>query len=220
MSKFCAYNSVKYQEKMDIKVVEYNEKNESVDTIDYEGIRIKNIQKAFQCSENIKESCHFLIDSVEESLENLKEKRIRVSARLGEALARKESLRKKDYNIIISDIYRLLDEKERNAKCSFMSYIEEQNDLTQSLKNILLNISDYNKEELKEKKELLKEELSEIADRQESRKEAVIKILTEFQEIHKNVMRYLESLVEKVENISIRDIKKAKNIIIKEQAVL
>ncbi|NTU53486.1 MAG: hypothetical protein HGA97_07280 [Chlorobiaceae bacterium] len=178
-------------------------------------IRIQNLQKAFQCSENIKESCHNLIDSVEESLEQLKEKRIDISAKLCEVLARKESLRKKDYNVIIGEIYDLLDEKENYAKRNFITYIEDQKKFTQSLKNILLNISDYSRSEPDEKKEKLREELMYIAEMQEGRKDAVIKILTNFQNTHKKVMVYLESLLEKGENISIKDIKNAKYIIIK-----
>ena len=177
--------------------------------------RIKKIQNAFQSSENIKESCHFLVDSVEHSLEYLKERRNDVSSKLCEALAKKESLRKKDYNIIMSDIYSLLDEKERNAKNHFIAFIEDQKEFTQSLKNIIVNIADYSAVDSPDKNALLKEELAQIAEIQEKRKETVIKILTDFQEIHKEVMAYLESLLEKGDNISIRDIKNAKYIISK-----
>ncbi|MBZ4218583.1 MAG: hypothetical protein LAC69_00115 [Chlorobium sp.] len=184
---------------------------------DSDEVRIQKIQNAFQCSENIKESCHFLVNSVEHSLEYLKERRNDVSSKLCEALAKKESLRKKDYNIIISEIYNLLDEKERNAKNHFFAFIEDQKEFTQSLKNIILNISDYSSTDFQDKTALLKEELVQIAEIQEKRKETVIKILTNFQDIHKEVMTYLESLLEKGGNINIRDIKNAKYIISKEQ---
>ena len=187
----------------------------SEDISDSEDIRIKKIQNAFQSSENIKESCHFLIDSVEHSLEYLKERRNDVNSKLCEALAKKESLRKKDYNIIMSDIYSLLDEKERNAKNHFIAFIEDQKEFTQSLKNIIVNISDYCAADSPDKNALLKEELAQIAEIQEKRKETVIKILTDFQDMHKKVMAYLESLLEKGDNISIRDIKNAKYIISK-----
>ncbi|MEI7788375.1 MAG: hypothetical protein WCI23_06965 [Chlorobiaceae bacterium] len=176
-------------------------------------VRIQKIQNAFQTSENIKESCHFLVDSVEESLEYLKERRIDVSSKLCDALAKKESLRKKDYNSIMDDIYRMLDEKENNAKSQFINFIEDQKEFTQSLKNIIVNITDYSTTDSTDKITVLKEELSQIAEIQEKRKESVIKTLTDFQEIHKKVMEYLESLLEKGDNINIRDIKKAKYII-------
>ena len=200
---------------MDIREEVVMEKVVSEDIGDSEDIRIKKIQNAFQSSENIKESCHFLVDSVEHSLEYLKERRNDVNSKLCEALAKKESLRKKDYNIIMSDIYSLLDEKERNAKNHFIAFIEDQKEFTQSLKNIIVNISDYCAADSPDKNVLLKEELAQIAEIQEKRKETVIKILTDFQEMHKEVMVYLESLLEKGDNISIRDIKNAKYIISK-----
>ncbi|MEI7824246.1 MAG: hypothetical protein WCI01_03030 [Chlorobiaceae bacterium] len=202
---------------MDIKEEIYSEKIASEDIGDSEEVRIKKIQNAFQCSENIKESCHFLVDSVEHSLEYLKEKRTDVSSKLCEALAKKESLRKKDYNTIMADIYSMLDEKESNAKNHFIAFIDDQKEFTQSLKDIILNISDYSAADSPDKNALLKEQLAQIAKIQEERKTTVIKILTDFQEIHKEVMAYLESLLEKGDNISIRDIKNAKYIISKEQ---
>ena len=143
-------------------------------------VRIQKIQNAFQTSENIKESCHFLVDSVEESLEYLKERRIDVSSKLCDALAKKESLRKKDYNSIMDDIYRMLDEKENNAKSQFINFIEDQKEFTQSLKNIIVNITDYSTTDSTDKITVLKEELSQIAEIQEKRKESVIKTLTDF----------------------------------------
>ncbi len=201
---------------MNIKHETYMMDGMPVEMGDSDELRIKKIQIAFQSSENIKESCHILVDSVENSLEYLRERRTVVSSRLCEALAKKESLRKKDYNNIMDDIYRLLEEKENNAKINFLNYIEDQKQFTQSLKNIILNITDYNIAEVADKNKQLKEELSEIAELQEKRKETVIKILTDFQETHNKVMEYLESLLEKGDAINIRDIKNAKNIISKE----
>ncbi len=178
-----------------------------------DSVRIQKIQNAFQSSENIKESCHYLVDSVKDSLDYLKERRLDLSSKLCEVLAKKESVRKKDYNSIMDDINMMLDEKENTAKNHFLNYIEDQKEFTQSLKDIIVNISDYSKEDLNNKNALLKSELSEIAEIQEKRKQTVITILTNFQETHKKVMEYLESLLEKGEDITIRDIKKAKYII-------
>ena len=60
---------------------------------------------------------------------------------------------------------------------------------------------------------MLKAELLQIAKIQEERKESVIEILKDFQNIHKRLMAYFESLLEKGDNISIRDIKNAKYIL-------
>ncbi|MEI8032336.1 MAG: hypothetical protein WCH05_03185 [Chlorobiaceae bacterium] len=175
-------------------------------------VRIQKIQHVFQSSESIKESCHLLVDRVEDSLEHLKERRTVVSEQLCEALAKTESLRKKDYNRIMDDVYNLLQEKENAAKTHFINFIEDQKEFAQSLKHIILNIGDYHTDNGLEINSKLREELSQIADLQEKRKDAVMKILTEFQETHKKVMEYLESLLHKAESISIRDIKNARRI--------
>jgi hypothetical protein len=178
-----------------------------------DAVRLQKIQDAFQSSENINESCHYLVDRVEDSLESLKERRVDVSSKLCDVLAKKGSLRKKDYNSIMDDIYMMLDEKENNAKTQFINYIEDQKEFTQSLKDIIISVTGHSGESKYEKYGLLQAELLEIAQIQEKRKKTVIEILTDFQEMHKKVMTYLESLLEKGDNITIRDIKKAKYII-------
>ena len=195
------------------KEAPYRKAQVAIDLTDSDSLRIQKIQNAFQSSENIKESCHCLVDSVEDSLEYLKKKRNIISSKLCDVLAKKESIRKKDYNSIMDEIYSMLDEKENTAKNHFINYIEDQKEFTQSLKNIIINISAYSKADLVSANSLLKAELSEIAEIQEKRKETVIKILTDFQEMHKKVMEYLESLLEIGDNITIKDIKKAKSII-------
>ena len=198
---------------MDITEKALSKEADSEDIDNSDNDRILKIQNAFQCSENIKESCHFLVENIENSLDYLKERRNDVSTKLCEALAKKESLRKKDYNAIMNDIYILLDEKENNAKNQFFAFIEDQKIFTQSLKNIILNISEYKKTDSADNNEMLKAELLQIAKIQEERKESVIEILKDFQNIHKRLMAYFESLLEKGDNISIRDIKNAKYIL-------
>ena len=198
---------------MDITEKALRKEADSEDIDNSDNDRILKIQNAFQCSENIKESCHFLVENIENSLDYLKERRNDVSTKLCEALAKKESLRKKDYNAIMNDIYILLDEKENNAKNQFFAFIEDQKIFTQSLKNIILNISEYKKTDSADNNEMLKAELLQIAKIQEERKESVIEILKDFQNIHKRLMAYFESLLEKGDNISIRDIKNAKYIL-------
>jgi len=102
--------------------------------------RIQKIQTAFQSSENITESSHFLFDNVHNSLNELKKERDILNSRLCETLAKNGSLRKKDYNTMMSGILGALDEKEREAERQFLNFIEAQKETAQSLKNSLLGI--------------------------------------------------------------------------------
>ena len=74
--------------------------------------RIQKIQTAFQSSENITESSHSLFDNVHNSLTGLRKERDMLNSRLCETLAKKGSLRKKDYNTMMSGILGVLDERE------------------------------------------------------------------------------------------------------------
>ncbi len=176
--------------------------------------RIQKIQTAFQSSENITESSHSLFDNVHQSLTGLKKERDLLNAKLCETLAKNGSLRKKDYNTMMSGILGILDEKEKEAQNQFLNFIEAQKETAQSLKNSLLGIKDIGSKDASEKIMIIKEQLSNISKLQEYRKEAVMKTLIEFQQMHNKIMECLEDILEKGSHVLIQDIKKIKNQII------
>ncbi|MFA5819238.1 MAG: hypothetical protein WC854_08170 [Bacteroidales bacterium] len=178
--------------------------------------RIQKIQTAFQSSENITESSHSLFDNVHNSLNELKKERNILNSRLCETLAKNSSLRKKDYNTMMSGILGALDEKEREAESQFLTFIEAQKETAQSLKNSLLGIKDITSQDNCEKIGIIKEQLSQISKLQEMRKETVMKTFMDFQQMHNRMMECLENLLEKGDHILIQDIKKIKDQIIKE----
>jgi len=178
--------------------------------------RIQKIQTAFQSSENITESSHSLFDNVHQSLHELKKERDILNSQLCENLAKNGSLRKKDYNTMMSGILNALDEKEKDAETQFLNFIEAQKATAQSLKNSLLGIKDITSQDNCEKITIIKEQLSRISELQEKRKESVMKTFLDFQKMHNTMMSCLESLLEKGDQILIRDVKKIKDQIIKE----
>jgi hypothetical protein len=178
--------------------------------------RIQKIQTAFQSSENISESSHYLFDNVHNSLINLKKERDHISSKLCETIAKNGSLRKKDYNTMMSSILNILDEKEREAESQFLNYIEIQKKTTQSLKDSLLGIKDITSEDTNEKVSIIKEQLNQISKLQETRKDTVMKTFTDYQQMHNRMMECLENILEKGNNIMIKDIRNIKEQIIKE----
>jgi hypothetical protein len=173
--------------------------------------RIQKIQIAFQSSENITESSHSLFDNVHNSLNDLKKERNILNSRLCETLAKNGSLRKKDYNTMMSGILGALNEKEREAERQFLNFIEAQKETAQSLKNSLLGIKDIGSQDASEKIGIIKEQLSQISKLQEMRKETVMKTFMDFQQMHNRIMECLENLLEKGDHILIQDIKKIKD---------
>ena len=178
--------------------------------------RIQKIQTAFQSSENITESSNSLFDNVHNSLNDLKKERDMLNSMLCETMAKNGSLRKKDYNALMSGILGALDEKEKEAESEFLIFIEAQKKTAQTLKNSLLGIKDITSPDAIEKISLIKEQLLEISRLQEMRKEMAMKTFLDFQHMHNRMMECLENLLEKGDHIQIQDIKKVKNQIIKD----
>ena len=178
--------------------------------------RIQKIQTAFQSSENITESSHFLFDNVQNSLNELKKERDILNSRLCENLAKNGSVRKKDYNTIMSGILTVLNVKEKEAERQFLSYIEAQKETAQTLKNSLLGIKDITTEDTNDKIITIKKQLSQISSKQEKGKGTVMKTFTDFQQMHKRMIGCLENLLEKGDNILIKDIRKNMNQILEE----
>jgi hypothetical protein len=178
--------------------------------------RIQKIQTAFQSSENITESSHSLFDNVHSSLNDLRKERDLLNSKLCETVAKNGSLRKKDYNTMMSGILGSLDEKGREAENQFLIFIEAQKETAQSLKNSLLGIKDITSPDVGEKITIIKEQLSQISKLQEMRKETTMKTFMDFQQMHNRMMECLENLLQKGDHILIQDIKKVKDQIIKE----
>lgn len=178
--------------------------------------RIQKIQTAFQSSENITESTHTLFDNVHSSLNDLRKERDLLNTKLCETVAKNGSLRKKDYNTMMSGMLNSLDDKEREAESQFLVFIEAQKETAQSLKESLLGIKDIAAQDAGEKINLVKEQLSQISQLQELRKETAMKTFMDFQQMHNKMMECLEDLLKKGDHILIQDIKKVKNHFIQE----
>ena len=178
--------------------------------------RIQKIQTAFQSTENITESSHLLFDNVQRSLNELRKERDLLNARLCEILAKNGSLRKKDYNTMMSGILCTLTEKEKEAETQFLSFIEAQKETAQALKSSLLGIKDITSPDVTEKIILVKDQLCQISEFQETRKETVLKSFSDFQKLHNLMIESLNNLLSKGDRIHISDIKKIKDQLIKE----
>jgi replicative superfamily II helicase len=172
--------------------------------------RIQKIQTAFQSSENLTESSQSLFDNVLESLNNLKKRRDLLDSKLCETLSKNGSLRKKDYNSMMSEIISLIDEKESEAEHQFLTFIEAQKETAKLLKKSMLGISDISSQDMDKKIKAIKEQLSQISELQEIRKETVKKAFMNFQRIHHLMIASFESLLKRGNNILINDIKKVK----------
>lgn len=176
--------------------------------------RIQQIQTAFQSSENLSESSHSLLDNIHNSLNNLRRERELLNLKLCETLAKKGSLRKKDYHAMMSDILSILDEKEKKAEKEFLIFIETQKEVAKKLKNSLLSMKDITNQDAHKKITNIKQQLAQISKQQEIKKEAVMKTFVDFQNMHNRMIECLETLLEKSDHILLREIKRVKDYIL------
>jgi len=176
--------------------------------------RIQKIQTAFQSSENLTESSYELFNDVHNHINELKNERAILNAKLCEAMSKNVSLRKKDYHNMMSDILNLIDEKESEAQHQFLIFIEEQKETARTLKNCLLGLNDITSHGIGEKITAIKDQLSHLSKQQETRKETVMNSYQNFQQIHQLLTGCLESLLKKGEHILVKDLKMIKDQII------
>jgi hypothetical protein len=160
------------------------------------------------------EGISFIIDNTQmvlgefqESVSNGKEGKEALNVRLRETLARNESLRKKDFDVMMNTILVSQDDRERNVRQLFQSYLAEQRETAKQLKENLGTFKDGpNKDSIGIINEF-HEMLRDILKKQEERKAEVAAKLRIFQKEQRELSRSLGELLSKGRELRIRDLK-------------
>ncbi|MCF8308416.1 MAG: hypothetical protein K9I68_05340 [Bacteroidales bacterium] len=175
---------------------------------------LKKMQTAFQSSEVINKSATTLLDHVNNSLNEQKKEREALNIELRKMLAANGSVRKKDYDEIMSDIFYVLEEKEKKTENQFNAFIEAQKDIAEFLKNSLLDLKKVTSQD-DDKISAIRKQLISISKQQENNKEKILNSFRDFQRTHNHIMVHFRKLLEQ-ENIGVKDIKKIKEQIDRE----
>ena len=147
-----------------------------------------------------------IIDNTYRILEEFKTKRNEMSNQLKENLAKKGSLRKKDFDSMMEEILSRQDEREKQVKDSLRTFLEEQKEVAQTIKK---NLAEGEKVRIDDFKKILQD----IQTRQKARENKVSIALMTFQKEYKEVAKSLHNLLNKGEAIRIKDFKEmVKNI--------
>ena len=141
-----------------------------------------------------------IIDNTHQILEDFKTKRNEMSEQLREALAKEESLRKKDFDNMMKDILVHQDEREKQVKDLLRTFFEEQKEIAEIINK---NLAEGEKVKIDEFKKVLQD----IQVRQKARENEATTTLKEFQEEYKEMAESLRSLLNKGEAIRIKDFK-------------
>jgi len=147
-----------------------------------------------------------IIDNTYRILEEFKTKRNEMSNQLKENLAKKGSLRKKDFDSMMEEILSRQDEREKQVKDSLRTFLEEQKEVAQTIKK---NLAEGEKVRINDFKKILQD----IQARQKGGENEVSMMLKEFQKEHKEMAESLRTLLDKGEVLRAKDFKEmVKNI--------
>jgi len=146
-----------------------------------------------------------IVDNTSQILEDFKAKRNEMSNQLKEALAKEESLRRKDFDSMIEDILTCQDERIIEVKNLLKTFFEEQREIAEIIRKNLaggqIKLNDF------------KKMLQDIQVKQKARESEVRITLQVFRKEYKEMVESLRSLLDKREAITIKDFKEmVKNI--------
>jgi len=141
-----------------------------------------------------------IVDDTHQLLDDLRDNRDRMVDALKETLAREGSLRRTDFDNIMQSISSRQDEREKEVRALLKTFFEEQKEIAEIVKK---NLDEGEQVRIDKFKKMLED----IQVRQRSREEEVKKALTGFQAEYEEMSGSLRGLLNKGEEVRIRDFK-------------
>lgn len=162
--------------------------------------RIQSIGAFFEATGQI-------VQDFQDSLLNTRAEREKINSQLRENLARNASLRKKDFDRMMSIISSHVDQSEQEVRQLSKGYLGEQTKLVRQLREGLREFRDALIEGRAEKVKELQTLIKEILSQQDESKNTVTSKLKQFQRGHRQTSKMLMGLLAKGEKLRIRDFK-------------
>lgn len=141
-----------------------------------------------------------LFEATHEMLEGFKVNREKVRVELREILAKGETLRRKDFDVMMGGVLSYQEKREREVKSAIRQYLREQKEMAAALKEGLAKGESIRLEDFRMM-------IKGIQGRQEEREQRVRKILTNFQREQEETVRELRKLLANGESLRIKDFK-------------
>jgi uncharacterized phage infection (PIP) family protein YhgE len=177
-----------------------NLKNVVEDIISSYETRIGSISSVFDAAQ-------LILANAQESIHNTREETEKLNTQLKDILAKNEHLRRKDFDNMMQGILSTQDEREKEVKNLLNSYLNEQKEIIQTLRERLRKFKDYlaqnDGQRIEESGKMVKEILAE----QNERREKVISKLREFQKEQRMLAKKLKALLERGNELRIKDLR-------------
>lgn len=177
--------------------------------------RIKGIEIISDRSEAIIVSSFDLFRDFSSALKEYRAERQRLNSHLKERLAKNGSLRKKDYDQMMSVILSRLDEKECESENALYQFIQNQKLMTQFLKKGIFQIKGNMRSQSTESIQVFRQKLNSISIELESKKETAFRLFREYQHIHFELTSTLKTLLTKRDEVLAGDVKAIKKDLLK-----
>lgn len=174
-------------------------------------IILDNIVSSYETSVrnigSILDTTHKLLEGFQDSFLDRKQEREKINAELRKTLAKNESLRWKDFDNMMQTIFSPQDEEEIEVKDLIRSYLSEQEEVVNTLRDNFTRVKDAITRDEPERIKEFQIILKDIFARQDERNKDVTLKLKEFQREQQELRERLEELRTKGRELRIKDLK-------------
>jgi len=153
------------------------------------------------------DTTHQILQGFQDALIETREEREKIRAELRENLAKKESLRRKDFDNMMKGILLTQEEREKEVRNLLNRYLNEQREMAQALRENLESVKDSLARGEVQRLRGFQEVIKEILDKQDKRKELITSRLKEFQKEQRELSSRLKELLAKGKELRIKDFK-------------
>lgn len=140
-----------------------------------------------------------------ERIKNVKKEQEELAVKLQESLSKGESLRKKDFNILMGEIIVKRKEREKEVETMLAQFHQEEQELAEALKKLFadggkIRLRDFKKfiAEFKRKQEERKQDLGEIKRASVTIRKSAEEVIAQFRKEREEMMKQWQKLAEKM----------------------
>ena len=170
---------------------------------------VSSYEARIQSIESLFDTTHYILRSFQNSLFDMKKERETINTELRENLAKNESLRRKDFDHMMEDIFLTQNEREKEVRNLLNRYLNEQKQMAKDLKENLKEFRDsLSKGEVQRVRDF-QEMIKQILAKQDGRKKEVTFRLKKFKREQVVLASRLKDLLGKGNELQIKDFKSA-----------
>ena len=148
-----------------------------------------------------------IVDDAHQVIDDFRAKRNIMSSKLKETLAQEGSLRKKDFDNMMKDLFSIQEEREKEVRDLLKTYLEEQKETAKTIRENFKKNETARIAGEKIRGNDFRKMLEDIRTKQTSRESEVCEMLKEFRKEHKETSESFRNLLSKEKAVRVKDVK-------------